>query len=222
MPKRNKRPAFTHSCAIFTEGTEDAAFLRALTNARGLQFDIRANVNLGGTPGKTGFKTAIEASEPITGFDRVSDVVLIADNDENATQSFNEIINQIDEAQICDSLDRPWAIPNQPERRTTGDPSVSIWMWPTARRRGCLETLFWRVLRDVHPDWAQCAIDALACTGIERPNISVRDKALVRSFISIACRRSIISVTQIWDSAPELIPLDHKEFNPVVRFLASL
>jgi len=218
----DSRFQFSQSRAIFTEGVEDAAFLRALCREYDLKFDVRANIDSAGTPGITGFKRAIRASETVDGFFQVAHVVLIADNDQNATANFQVVASQIGTLEGPDPMERSWGVPTRVGVRADGDPSVSIWMWPKAGKVGCLETLIWEVLKAEHPKWSKCAETAYKCTKINRQQITHRDKALVRTFLAIACRKPLISTTQVWKDCPGLIPLRHNAFKPVSDFLRSI
>jgi len=106
MPKRGE---FIKSRFILTEGFEDAALILALIAARNTpEFDVSATIDVGSTPGNSGFENAVIACEPLTGFSAVKEVVIVADNDDNPAQSFASICAQIEKARNEGNLKRNW------------------------------------------------------------------------------------------------------------------
>lgn len=139
------RDAFNNTRVIISEGEEDAAVARALikSHANTLPaFDVSPAVDLGNVGGNTGFTAAIMKADALSGFSAVTDVAIVADADDNASNAFNSIVQQIQEAKAAGNLSRDWAIPTTPGVKAAGDPSVSVWLWPDQDKRpGCLETL---------------------------------------------------------------------------------
>ncbi|MCH8113686.1 MAG: hypothetical protein IH905_17310 [Proteobacteria bacterium] len=219
-----KRPEFTKSRFILTEGFEDAEFLKALTDARNIaDFDVSPTEDVGSTAGNSGFEDAVIACEPLTGFSAVKDIVIIADNDDNPANSFASVCAQILKAQNEGNLKRNWGEAIQPNVKAAGDPSVSIWMWPSTGMDGCLETLLWQVVQNTHPNDATCVDAALKCSGADQWPISKLDKARVRCWISIVCRRNpALRLGHLWRRHLNLLPLNRAEFDPISSFLAAI
>jgi|SRR5579875_154703 len=93
MPSRTQ---FSNKRIIICEGEEDAAFIRALIKINNLApFDISPIRDIGNVGGNTGFKNAILAADAINGFEKVTDVVIVADNDDDPATSFKSVIEQI-------------------------------------------------------------------------------------------------------------------------------
>lgn len=219
-----KRGEFTKSRFILTEGFEDAAFLRALIAARNTpEFDVSPTIDVGSKPGNSGFEDAVIACEPLTGFSAVNEIVIVADNDDDPARLFASITGQIEKARREGNLKRNWGAAIRPAEKAAGDPSVSIWMWPTADQQGCLETLLWQVIEAKYPEDAACVQDACDCSEASAWPVSKLDKARVRCFISIHCRQNpALSLGLLWRDQPALIPLSRQEFNPISRFLAAI
>ena len=185
-----KRGEFTKSRFILAEGFEDAAFLRALIAYRNTpEFDVSPTIDVGSKPGSSGFEDAVIACEPLTGFPGVNEIVIVADNDDDPAKSFDNITGQIEKARREGNLKRNWGTAAQPAAKAAGDPSVSIWMWPSANQPGCLETLLWQVIQAKYPKDATCVQDACECSEASAWPVSKLDKARVRCFISIHFRK---------------------------------
>lgn len=221
MPKRVE---FIGPRAIIGEGFEDASFVRALIKARNLHgFDVSPTIDIGSTGGNSGFEEACIACEPVTGFAAVKEVVILADNDGDPVASFQQICNQIAKAKQDGNLSRNWGAATQPLVKAAGDPSVNIWMWPHAGLPGCLETLLWQVIQARHPNESACVEDALRCSGANGWSSSKADKARVRCFISLVCKRNpALTLGLLWRDAPNLIPVMDAAFDPVATFLHGI
>lgn len=220
--KYDAKEEFSFSKVILVEGVEDAAFLRKLAKYKGLNFDIRVNEDIGGIAGIAGFRKSFGACEVIRGFTNVSDVILVGDNDNDAIKSFNEIKAQLDDAKKSDELDRKWATPQQVAIKEEGDPNVAIWMWPDEKQVGCLETLLWNVIKSEYPNHSNCIEKAYKCVGVERDNLNYRYKGFVRCFLLFVEKKPIVSLAKMWADYPNLIPIDHEEFDPICKFLESI
>lgn len=222
----SKKPNFTKSRIILTEGYSDVAFLQALLVDRNSpEFDVFSVEEVGGKPGNLGFEDAVLISEVNSGFHKVKDFVIIADNDDNPDKSFTSIIAQIEKARKKpgNSLKSNWGKATEPNKKADGSPSVSIWMWPSAGEPGCLETLFWKVIKSKHPLEAVCAENAIACSKADKWSNNKRDKALVHCFNSIRNKNNpASSLKGLFYGKKALIPLGRSEFTPIARFLAKI
>lgn len=199
--------------------------MRALINARGghLSFDVSPVIDIGEIGGDSGFAAAAIQCEPITGFTNVADVVILSDNDDNPQDSFDNVRKQIDDAKNMGDLSRNWGQATTPTNKSPGDPSLSIWMWPSAGTPGCLETLLWSVVQNTRAQEAACVEAALKCSGANQWPVSKLDKARIRCFLSLVCRRNpAITLGTLWRDAPTLISLNRNEFDPIYNYLASI
>lgn len=185
-------------------------------------FDVSPNKDVGTVSGNTGFEKAIIGSETLRGFENVEHVVVVADNDDSPVNSFNQVNEQLKKAKSERNIKRDWAIPIQPGVKTTGDPSVTIWMWPSAGEPGCLETLLWKIIKAKYQSTSLCVESALQCSGAHSWPISKLDKARVRCFISIYCKKNpALSLGYAWRDVPDLFALDNEEFDEFSQILSD-
>jgi hypothetical protein len=219
-----KRTEFTNSRFILSEGFEDAACIRALIQTgRVPAFEVSPNGDIGGISGNSGFETAVGACEAITGFTGVTEVVILADNDDDPVSSFAQLCAQLERARRNGSLQRNWGAAVQPVTKAVGDPSLSIWMWPAPGQPGCLETILWQVLETKYPDESKRVHAACKCSGANAWPVSKLDKARVRCFMSLVCKQNpSLVLGNLWRDWPDLIPLDHPSFIPISQFLAKI
>jgi len=221
-----KRAAFSHARFALCEGNEDAALVRKLidTAARGIKaFDVSPINDLSDAKGSGGFGESIIGSEPMTNFGAVSEVVIIADNDDDPDGNFEMVRGQLQKAKENGDLQRDWGVPDQPYVREAGDPSVTIWMWPGPGKHGCLETVLWDIVLKKYKAEANCVETALACTGADQWATSKRDKARIRCFMSLYYKKNpALALSLAWRDAPQMFPPQSAEFTPIARFLASL
>jgi hypothetical protein len=218
------RKSFSNERFILAEGPEDAQFIRELIALRGgmPEFDISSNGDLNSAHGIAGFRNAVMACEPITGFTSVSSVILLADNDDDPLGAFRNVCGQVEQARVAKDIKRQWGEPAQTALKAVGDPSLAVWLWPAAGTAGCLETLLWKVVEAVHPNDAACVNAACACAHTNTWPIAELDKARVRCFLALKCRPTpSIRLSKLWKTCPELIPLDHPEFDSFAAFLRS-
>jgi|LakMenEpi03Aug12_release.lakeMendotaPanAssembly.Ray.scaffolds.fasta_scaffold246895_1 hypothetical protein len=217
---------FTHARFVLCEGNEDAALVRALAASvpRNIKSLNVSPVNdLCRKQGKDGFEDAIIGSDALTGFDGVNSVVIISDNDDDPNKSFSAVRAKLKKAIDDASVQRQWALPDAPEILVAGSPSVSIWMWPSANRPGCLETVLWDIIQRKYPEKAKCVEAAIGCAGADLWSISKRDKAKVRCFMSLAAKKNpAMTLSHAWRDNKELFPVDSIEFTPIAQFLSAL
>jgi hypothetical protein len=225
-----KREEFTESRLVITEGFEDCAFVTAITLRRRPalpSMDVVSVDMISEGAGKDGFEEAIIAADGKRGFSRITDVTLVADNDEKAASgaidsAFNHVRNQLIRAKQS-GLQRDWAVPNAPGERAPGEPSVSIWMWPEAETQGCMETLLWRVIEAKYAPLADCIQRASVCMEANAWPIQKRHKAQVRAFLSLYNkRRPTVPFNVLWRDHANIFPIDRGEFSAFVRFLRSI
>jgi hypothetical protein len=219
---------FTETRIIIGEGYEDAIFASQIirTPARLLpHFDVWANEDLGKIGGNSGFRKSAAAADIKRNFPLVTDVVILADNDEDPQASFASVCSQIRNAKQNGQLKRNWAIPTAPATKQAGDPSVSVWMFPAPGQAGCLETLLWTAIQNQRGNTANvaCVEAALRCTGANQWPKSKQDKARVRAFLSLVCRDNpSATFNNLWRDFPDLIPMNQAAFTPVADFLRAI
>lgn len=221
-----KRVEFVKSRFALCEGNEDAALIRALVQSvpRNIKpFDVSPINDLVDSKGNGGFEEAIIGSDILTGFEGVDDVVIISDNDDDPAKSFGKVRAQLKKAIDESNVRRNWALPIAPGVRVVGSPSVTIWMWPSPGRAGCLETVLWEIVQRKYQTQAACVEAALACSGADLWAIGKRDKARIRCFMSLMVKKNpALALSLLWRDQAQLFPVNSKEFTPVSRVLAGV
>jgi hypothetical protein len=122
---RLPRNTFTGPRAIVCEGRADEAFFRALIAARQLpEFDIKttgdADPNQRGGIDKFGL--LLQGIPSWGGFDQLTDILLIADNDESPADNFRRVRDQIAAVTPFGVPPTKYTVPDKPLERTTGKP----------------------------------------------------------------------------------------------------
>jgi hypothetical protein len=219
-----KRPRFERSHFALCEGVDDANVIRELTKSAGIKaFDVSPVNDLGNTNGNSGFEASIIGSSALPGFDGITDVVVVSDNDDDPAASFSQIAAQLARAAYDTGNTANWSLPTAPGPNNTGTVRFSIWMWPDAGQAGCLETLLWQIVQSEYPDVASCVDAALACSGADQWSTSKRDKARIRCFIGISNQKNPgLPLGLVWRDQPDLFPITHNAFDPVREFLKAL
>ena len=111
-----RRGPFTETRFALCEGYEDSALIRGLigTPSRHLNsFDVSPIPDLADAAGSGGFENAIIGSDAIRGFEKVTSVIIIADNDDDPAKSFAAVRAQLERAKNNGNLQHDWAVPNQ-------------------------------------------------------------------------------------------------------------
>jgi hypothetical protein len=221
-----KRGAFTKPRFVLCEGNDDAALVRALiASAAGsiAEFDVSPVNDVTNVNGNSGFEESTIGASVLPGFEDVTRIVVVSDNDDNATSSFSKIRTQLLNAERDAASDRTWSIPTAPALQTVGDLGFSVWMWPEPGTRGCLETVLWGVVTQLYPVEAKCVENALQCSGADSWPVSKLDKARIRCFISLKNKKNpALPLSLVWRDAPSLFPLSNAAFAPFKQFLASV
>jgi hypothetical protein len=68
-----------------------------------------------------------------------------------------------------------------------------------------------------------CVEAACRCSGADRWSTSKLDKARVRLFLSLVCRKNpAVSFNNLWREFPSLIPMNQSAFTLVANFLRAI
>lgn len=188
---------------LVVEGRDQFNFFEAFVRHMSL-----ANVQIqdfGGVNELREFLAALVAEPQFD--DMVERLGVVRDAETNADGAFEAVQNSLANAGL--------AVPQQPDERIGGRPSVSVLILPGARRPGMLETLLGQSLAD--KPVKRCIDEFFECVG--ESSIKNLDKA--RAFAYLSTRhepRHSVGVAALqgqWD-------LDHSAFGGVRRFLRVL
>lgn len=208
---------------VLCEGRRDEAFFHALTEARGLpEFHVTSPSEEHGG-GKSGFLRALKGMAIATGFERITDIVLAADNDEDPDTSFREVIDYLKAEPNLGSPARAIAIPTQPNVRADGEISTTALMLPWIGIPGSLDSLCLEASSRAHPTQSRCVDIYAGCVGANSWPASKQAKMKLRSLFAGTHRRNPdIGFGNVWRDRPNLVPLEDPCFDQLADFLRLL
>ncbi len=201
---------------ILCEGQGDAAFLRHLIQKRGLpDFEIK-HPKEGEAGGKSAFGQRLDALKIQPGFEKLSAVIVVSDNDDEPNSSFGEIQKQIQWA--------GFAVPAEPLQIARGPnlPATVVVMLPWVKQPGDLEALCLRAAYDRWPDLKRCLDAYCRCAATDSWKPGKQFKMRLRCLLSAACEFDPnTSLVYAWSDQRRgnLIPLDHPCFSQLAEFL---
>ncbi|MBE1506067.1 DUF3226 domain-containing protein [Rhizobium viscosum] len=200
---------------ILCEGPHDAGFFRGLISQRQLkEFHIKSPDKETG-PGISGFKRSLEGFPAITGFEKVKDIVVVADNDDDPATAFADVCKQITDAGLVP--------PNQPGAVSVGNPNIHVMMIPAANQSGSLESLCYSAGTRGKAAIASCISAFEACLGIAGWPEQKKAKMRLRSYLAGTYRRNPdILFSRVWIEQPNLIPLQDAVFDPIAAYLDTI
>jgi hypothetical protein len=202
---------------ILCEGAGDEAFLRHLIVVRQLpRFWITYPNHAGPQDpgGRDGFTARLKALRLYRGFDQVTDILVISDNDDSPTRNFQKVVELIEAAP-------GYSAPRQTRVAAGRNPRVTIYMLPTDNVQGQLETLCLESCFERWPDVKRCLDAFITCNphlaGWEQGNL---ERMKMRIMIASICSGNPnTSLTHAWSRPEAIIPLDHRCFNDLTDFL---
>lgn len=216
---------------LVVEGDGDAAFFRQLLKTNKLTgFAIHERRSAEGqevdlTTGITAFGTVLETLQFRSDFDEIELVVLVADCDSDAKNSFNSVVRQIRSVP-------GYAVPKKARQVATedGKKSTSVLMLPWDDEPGCLETVCYDVAsRDqVGSKITKCVDEFVACVGTQDWLPQKKSKLELRCYISASCPKDPNTGLQYaWGSTSRrrpqgIIPLDSSKNKMLGRIAGYL
>lgn len=227
MAQHTRRESLTCERLIVCEGSKDEAFFRALIDQRGLgEYCLRVTADASKKHGVDGFPDLLNALPTWEGAYRLRHIVLVADNDTNATAAFTKMRNAVASARPDADPPFRYGVPDRAMVTANGQPAtMTIIMMPKRGRRGTLETLLLESASSV-PDAAQRIVapvnrfaDDVAAGWPESPSAKLRMQALIGASFR---KNPSISVSMLWSHAPRIVPLDHPCFDDVASVLTRL
>lgn len=197
---------------IVCEGKADVAFFEHLIAERGLpEFQVLpAN-------GNSRYGDILVALTAAPGFNGLSGILVVADNDLDPAAAFQNILEQIQEA-------GGYGVPNAPRvpARSAGFPTIVPLMVPWDDTVGCLETLLLEAVRAVNPELAACVETYATCTHVDVWNEVERSKMKLQALTSVICRSDPNTpVSYAWSRPETIISLTQPCFNQIADFLQA-
>jgi hypothetical protein len=224
---------------VITEGAQDDTFFGKLTEAREITgFQVvppPERKTLPGIPAKLidtrlsgidAFASRLQGIITDSNFEfkRRQHLLVVADNDEDATKQFNRVADQVVKA----GWKRPSG-PRTPTDRAAGSgPKLSVLMLPWENVAGCLETLCYESAAAKRSAFAACVEAFMKCVKATNRPISKLSKTKIRCLFAAACEKDPnTGLNHAWSSdkgrrPDDLVPLDHACFDAIANYLSGL
>ena len=211
---------------MLCEGPSDEAFFRALIKQRKLpEFCIRHTAEgnekrAGGIDQIDNFLRGVATWE---GFDQLTDILIVADNDLTPSENFKKVCDAIDSAKPERLPPVNYGVPGKPLERAAGTVRVSVLMVPWEGRPGNLESLCLGPAQSASKDVSDCT-DAFAnCAGVSGwDSETLRAEMKLRSILAVRHQKNpFIGFGKVWTKGgdPKLIPLDDHAFDAIADVL---
>jgi hypothetical protein len=219
---------------LVCEGPADAAFFHALLGERAISdFGIRhtGQGNPAGTGGVDVFAPFLNGLPSVAGFYELTDIVLVADSDNDPEERFQYLCKQIG---ACDPDAKPSvefkapSKPNQlkiPSVTMPGAPCFHILLLPSAATQGGLETLCLQAAADRWRDEANCVDGLVECAGAGAwPVTKLAKMKLAALMASVFKKNPNVAFGRIWveGGKNDLVPLKHPCFDFLETFFRSM
>lgn len=206
---------FTLPRLILCEGPHDAGFFRALIANRNLQqFHIRCPPKEAGY-GVSAFEKSLVGFSVITGFEKIADIVVVGDNDDDPSASFADICLQITSA--------GYHAPAQPNSVFNGTPNIHVMMVPLPNQAGSLESLCYTAASNANAAVAACVQSYEQCLNLNGWAEQKKAKMRLRSFLAGSYRKNPdILFSRVWQERAGLIPLSDTIFDPLANYLGAI
>jgi hypothetical protein len=219
MPERLGR--IESDLLLVGEGTGDASLIKYLAQERGI-----TGFQVEDSGGSSKFRRFIEGLSSIPGYSGMKGLVIIADSDQGADESFSRIRSQLKAAKIHATPGTPFRVGRSPQ----SDFATYVVMLPftgsgdnITSLTGALETLLLPAAIDNYPDAAKCTDEWRDCVQMGNWKNAHRDKARLRALIAAAYPDDP-NISLTWALRPEskIVPLNHPCFDALAELLRSL
>jgi hypothetical protein len=201
---------------LIVESWHDGAFIDAVARHYGApRFDYTAPIGDDGRPlGKSGFKRHLVGMLFWTNQQKVRNIIVSGDNDDDHASALTEVRRAIQDARGYPTPDvQPCKI------ATKGDIRIGILMLPESGKNGCLET---RLLAStVKNQTAMACVDTWAtCCGFPKHRRNDYDKFQLRSLLAATIHSDPnLTLSAIWQKAENPINAGDPEFAWIADFL---
>jgi hypothetical protein len=202
---------------ILCEGPEDQAFLHHLIEEHGLP---RSHVrHTGGarnrSGGNTRFHAALRALRITRGFESVTDIVLMSDNDNNHRAAFENVRQQVEAAGFGPA-------PNHVLVPSASTPRITIMMIPLGGVNGTLERVCQAAARSTNHAIATCVdqFDALLHAD-QWQDEARRGKLWLRAYLAARSGDPFIALGAVFRHEQHLIPLRHRTIKALADALSG-
>jgi hypothetical protein len=219
---------FTKTNLVLCEGGHDQSFVRAILAHVGRSADFQtANPSeiIGGKGGNSHWAAVMAAIVGTTGFETLNGLIVVADNDADPAANIRAVKKALRSApKFTGPPARKITVPRSLMSKNRGNPIVAIVPIPGAGKKGTLENLCIQAA-DVSPKLIGCADQFLRCSGASSFIVTKRAKVKLRMLIAASHKKNPeITLSRMWDPRqgnPNLIPISHAVFKPIVDFFQN-
>jgi hypothetical protein len=218
--------SITHRHLILCEGMHDVQFFQHLAHLRGHPvFQASSCGNIAGAPrGRDGIDyltTALDALPGIPNFDRLTDILVVADNDDDPDVAFQKVQQMINATAEIRPGHR-YAAPAYREVKAGSDPAVTVLMIPEGNVPGALDSLCLVAARNRQPAIGFCVDHFASCVNPVGWALQKVHKMKLRALISAAHPTDpYIAPAWVWRDNTDLVPLDDPIFDRIDAFLRT-
>lgn len=217
MPEVSDEIILTKPHLILCEGASDKSFLEHLLKDRGVEgFQLEVPVGGGGVNKYRQFLNALPLQR---GYEELSTITLVGDNDISHKDPFHRLKQEIRESKVG------YPVPDAPMVRASGAsyPDMVGFLVPWADERGVLETIVLRAFSDEWPDVRAAADQLLAASPATGWNADEQAVMLVQTMIACTCKSDPkCSLTYIWSRPGFRDLIRHTSFNRIADFFQGL
>jgi hypothetical protein len=198
---------------LVCEGPKDQLFFQHFIHVRGLpRFHIIA------ANGKDRFGQAIEAYQirPRTNYPSIGNILIVADNDDDPADRFENVRRQIEDIY-------PGTAPDAPLKRSKKSPYCTVLMLPWTDEPGTLESLLREAARAPHKGDAAKVDHFLDSVNADKWKSPTRHgKAWLRSCLAVRCTDPFVPLGEVFRDHQDLILLKDKSLDRVAAVLSGL
>lgn len=212
-----KTISITNAIHVLCEGGSDKGFLEHLIRDRGLQgFDVGCPTpETVGAHGRSGFRQYTLAIETSPDRPKLKGLLVVADADDNPAQRFQEIRGAL-AAMKCD-VNAPFV----PQRISSQDLTVAVFMMPGPGRRGALEHLLLEATLDQSRELEACVNGFRDC--LRNPASWTENKQAqmrLHALIAGCCEEDpSTNLATVWSKGGNPIPLGSNRFDEMAETL---
>lgn len=219
----------TQNIVILCEAADDAVFLRRLLSHNGIMgFNVFPNTDLtkskGG--GNTFWTEGLNSLMGDSGFKNVKCILIAADSDDDPQEAFAKVKDAISKTSDLPSSRTTTRLP-VPDRLleiAENDPALVVMTIPWVDSPGCLESMCYEAGSSSNTTIRGCVEEFMTCVNAGTwDNANNKAKAKLRVLVTGSHGKDpLIWFRDIWDKAPDIIPIASDTFSKIVEFLKRL
>jgi hypothetical protein len=209
---------FTLPRLLLCEGNEDKAFFERLIEVRKLpRFHIQTTADSRSEPGGNSRFAGKLRSLRFANLNVIKRILLVTDADHDRDERFEWLCKQIVDAGFGPA-------PARPLEESAGDPNISIMLIPLDEPSGCLECICQAAARQADVRTGQY-VDTFVSQAAKPDWSDIhKNKVWLRTNLAARARDPFVFFGSVFRDPKNhnIIPLDHKSFQPIADVLSAL